>query len=293
MTEKIYKVKFILPDGQIVKLQCRDTELFERIKERIWKKKEMEVDKKQFAFKLKNFPRLFLDHETFKRLVAVYTDPSAEKIEALVVKKDAESDERNKDLIMVRAKETDTPIQGYLDLMSGISESATATRRYFVLKIDQKVGPTLFYYASEQAFYARESPVTSLAVGNCQALKVDGLKHTFQFIRMEDGGKTGKYVFRADGEISFKMWLHAVRLMNLNLTKQRGTASSVWVPDSAVTKCMRCDQKFTLMRRKHHCRGCGAVVCAECSGYKLMLAGKIGRAVQQECRDRSRMPSSA
>jgi hypothetical protein len=40
---------------------------------------------------------------------------------------------------------------------------------------------------------------------------------------------------------------------------------SFWVPDSSVGGCSRCSQQFTLTRRRHHCRKCGAVVCNRCS----------------------------
>ncbi|XP_055708105.1 myotubularin-related protein 4 isoform X4 [Phlebotomus papatasi] len=46
------------------------------------------------------------------------------------------------------------------------------------------------------------------------------------------------------------------------------SASSVlWVPDHAVTKCTGCDMGFWLGRRKHHCRSCGQIFCAECSEF--------------------------
>ncbi|XP_050521870.1 myotubularin-related protein 3 [Daktulosphaira vitifoliae] len=40
---------------------------------------------------------------------------------------------------------------------------------------------------------------------------------------------------------------------------------TLWVPDHAVTQCMSCDNKFWLGRRKHHCRSCGKIFCADCS----------------------------
>lgn len=38
-----------------------------------------------------------------------------------------------------------------------------------------------------------------------------------------------------------------------------------WQPDEEASQCSRCGAKFTLFRRKHHCRRCGKVVCAACS----------------------------
>lgn len=40
----------------------------------------------------------------------------------------------------------------------------------------------------------------------------------------------------------------------------------VWLPDHSATRCMICKEEFgTLIRRKHHCRTCGKVVCHSCS----------------------------
>ena len=38
-----------------------------------------------------------------------------------------------------------------------------------------------------------------------------------------------------------------------------------WVPDAARDACATCDAAFSVVRRRHHCRKCGEVVCGECS----------------------------
>lgn len=45
----------------------------------------------------------------------------------------------------------------------------------------------------------------------------------------------------------------------------------VWVPDSNTTACQLCEQPFTVVRRKHHCRSCGQVFCARCSSNAVPL----------------------
>ncbi|XP_047352188.1 myotubularin-related protein 3 isoform X1 [Vespa velutina] len=42
-------------------------------------------------------------------------------------------------------------------------------------------------------------------------------------------------------------------------------APTLWVPDHAVNRCMGCNTEFWLGRRKHHCRCCGKIFCADCS----------------------------
>jgi len=41
--------------------------------------------------------------------------------------------------------------------------------------------------------------------------------------------------------------------------------AKIWVPDSQVTNCKRCNEGFSLLNRKHHCRKCGEVICNNCS----------------------------
>jgi len=50
-----------------------------------------------------------------------------------------------------------------------------------------------------------------------------------------------------------------------------GDAAPVWIPDQRVTMCQNCSAEFSLVNRRHHCRACGAVVCAHCSGNKAPL----------------------
>lgn len=38
-----------------------------------------------------------------------------------------------------------------------------------------------------------------------------------------------------------------------------------WVEDDAQSTCMICTHRFSLARRKHHCRSCGRLVCNDCS----------------------------
>ena len=57
--------------------------------------------------------------------------------------------------------------------------------------------------------------------------------------------------------------------------KARGMFSNAttptWVPDAEQTNCSQCNDIFTMIRRKHHCRVCGRLFCAECSAFKLLI----------------------
>ncbi|KIO25475.1 hypothetical protein M407DRAFT_25184 [Tulasnella calospora MUT 4182] len=45
-----------------------------------------------------------------------------------------------------------------------------------------------------------------------------------------------------------------------------------WVPDARAESCMRCGRLFGLLRRRHHCRLCGRVVCADCSTKTFFIS---------------------
>ncbi|EJD03537.1 uncharacterized protein FOMMEDRAFT_132998 [Fomitiporia mediterranea MF3/22] len=47
---------------------------------------------------------------------------------------------------------------------------------------------------------------------------------------------------------------------------------AIWVPDGKTGSCMRCARSFGWRRRRHHCRLCGRVVCANCSEKTFFIA---------------------
>ena len=46
-----------------------------------------------------------------------------------------------------------------------------------------------------------------------------------------------------------------------------------WRPDHTVSACEEpgCCAPFTLLNRRHHCRGCGGLFCNECTGVRIAL----------------------
>uniref|UniRef100_A0A8B9BLB6 FYVE, RhoGEF and PH domain containing 2 n=1 Tax=Anser brachyrhynchus TaxID=132585 RepID=A0A8B9BLB6_9AVES len=86
---------------------------------------------------------------------------------------------------------------------------------------------------------------------------------------------------------SFKMVVRGLETGNPTLkTEELGRRAPQWVRDNLVTMCMRCKEPFNaIMRRRHHCRACGYVVCARCSEHKVKLqydGNRLNR-VCQEC----------
>ncbi|CAI9760555.1 unnamed protein product [Fraxinus pennsylvanica] len=42
-----------------------------------------------------------------------------------------------------------------------------------------------------------------------------------------------------------------------------------WMPDESCRVCYECDSQFTIFNRRHHCRLCGRVFCARCTGNSV------------------------
>jgi hypothetical protein len=47
--------------------------------------------------------------------------------------------------------------------------------------------------------------------------------------------------------------------------------------DDASVACTVCAREWTALRRRHHCRRCGRLVCAGCSQSRLALDGLADR----------------
>lgn len=52
--------------------------------------------------------------------------------------------------------------------------------------------------------------------------------------------------------------------------KQSQSLTRKWAEDHEVQNCMACGKGFSVTVRKHHCRHCGNIFCAECSARNAM-----------------------
>ena len=56
--------------------------------------------------------------------------------------------------------------------------------------------------------------------------------------------------------------------------KKIGVTQAEW--DAETQACTFCKKSFSVMRRRHHCRGCGKNVCQACSKHKALLPTECG-----------------
>lgn len=57
---------------------------------------------------------------------------------------------------------------------------------------------------------------------------------------------------------------------NLSMN-ELGKVQPYWIPDNETTFCMQCNMKFSFIKRRHHCRACGQVLCSACCSLKAKL----------------------
>ena len=72
---------------------------------------------------------------------------------------------------------------------------------------------------------------------------------------------------------------------NLSLKKETSAKEAeapVWQPDKSAKQCTICGTDFTAFTRRHHCRSCGRLVCANCSTHRLILPN-IDKSQQRVC----------
>ncbi|XP_046879005.1 FYVE, RhoGEF and PH domain-containing protein 4-like isoform X2 [Hypomesus transpacificus] len=67
-------------------------------------------------------------------------------------------------------------------------------------------------------------------------------------------------------------------------TEELGRRAPRWIRDKDVTMCMKCQEPFNALRRRHHCRACGCVVCSKCSDSKTALEYD-GNKMNRVCKD--------
>jgi hypothetical protein len=61
---------------------------------------------------------------------------------------------------------------------------------------------------------------------------------------------------------------------------RRFEPKSNWEPNEQGESCKICLSKFNFMKRKHHCRKCGLIVCAGCSGNNWYVPGYTDQKVR-------------
>ncbi|CAL6116418.1 FYVE_zinc finger domain-containing protein [Hexamita inflata] len=83
-------------------------------------------------------------------------------------------------------------------------------------------------------------------------------------------------------------WLNLInqqidKLKDNVMQKSLVKAAPIWDQDHANPNCILCNDKFTFLNRRHHCRLCGKVICGKCSYGKWILKNINESAKQRLC----------
>jgi len=115
-----------------------------------------------------------------------------------------------------------------------------------------------------------------------QSFSAEGVEGNQQYPphSMKISSSTKSFVAFADDENDCIKWLKAMQELRDQLDnreKLKGDYSNfddvakapIMVPDHFFKECQVCNVKFTFVRRRHHCRLCGRVVCGGCSAGRI------------------------
>ncbi|MES1908427.1 MAG: hypothetical protein MHM6MM_001371 [Cercozoa sp. M6MM] len=84
------------------------------------------------------------------------------------------------------------------------------------------------------------------------------------------------FVVRCRNRNQKQVWLRdihqcALACRPLVMDDDEVDVAPVWQADKDSTHCPMCQSKFTLVRRRHHCRRCGVLCCGKCSSRRALL----------------------
>eukprot|EP01124_Arcella_intermedia_P010327 TRINITY_DN1683_c0_g1_i1.p1 TRINITY_DN1683_c0_g1~~TRINITY_DN1683_c0_g1_i1.p1 ORF type:complete len:1008 (-),score=197.75 TRINITY_DN1683_c0_g1_i1:84-3107(-) len=131
-----------------------------------------------------------------------------------------------------------------------------------------------FFLFTDLFFYASKSPST----GKWTVI------HQFLWLTLSVSDETSRenairitsdkssYLLIAKDADDKKEWMNCFSTVGVVNKAVAENVAPIWLPDTK--DCMLCSKKFTQLRRRHHCRRCGWVVCASCSNNSRVLPGQ-------------------
>lgn len=107
---------------------------------------------------------------------------------------------------------------------------------------------------------------------NCLALYAPRKSFVLQFTSSEER------------DIWFDTLSEAIKNIKLtvgDLPKYR--EAPVWIPDNETNACMNCKQTHTFLVRRHHCRMCGKIYCADCISKRALVPNISSKKMVKVC----------
>ncbi|EGG23445.1 pleckstrin domain-containing protein [Cavenderia fasciculata] len=215
----------------------------------------------------------------------------------------------------IRKQENKLKVEKIQNSLIGAPARIVSESRYFVregqmMKVCRKVPkPRWFFLFSDALIYATTTNVNAQQPNPAYAAvnTPSGTSYTFHRMMLLNDVKikdlkdkdSQKNAFQiiSSTEKSFTVysetqkektnWFQDFKLLSLKIIDENvshdleGSEVAVWVPDKEASRCMFCNDQFTIINRRHHCRNCGKVVCGSCSpGKKLIQHVKKSKPVR-------------
>lgn len=114
----------------------------------------------------------------------------------------------------------------------------------------------------KQELYATRLALCQQVCHKCNGSKQFNQEHADEVVSLPDSVGSGDFPSLGHETNSDVSW---------EQVEENDTRPILWVPDHAVTRCTGCETEFWLGRRKHHCRNCGKIFCANCSSQMVPL----------------------
>lgn len=105
--------------------------------------------------------------------------------------------------------------------------------------------------------------------------------------RWQVRSKVKSFEIYPEDPAKYALWNEKFQALTQKSDGATEEAAPVWEPDDKTVDCPWCQRRFTVVRRRHHCRDCGDVVCGQCSSQKFVLPTSNGKAVRvcDRCHD--------
>ena len=140
-----------------------------------------------------------------------------------------------------------------------------ATKRAAMVAADRKRKMTM-----QHADFARRRSASSISSGQAANARIPQSFSSAQSDALLAGPRRppGNYSSTNSTE---RPPYHPPSMVDVQNRRNRDIVLPRWQPDVDVSKCPICGTIFSFWYRKHHCRKCGRVVCANCSPHRITI----------------------
>ncbi len=87
--------------------------------------------------------------------------------------------------------------------------------------------------------------------------------------KCNSGEKSGVSLSSEKRKLLTKQWDLRSYKVSIDVKALLVKSETSWVDDNEKRNCQLCSDSFSLFRRRHHCRKCGALVCNDCSRKEI------------------------